>query len=275
MNINLLVFLANIAIGIFGFGYYAYEFADIGIVGFFYAGNEIAILFFCLYYYVLTRISKENNKYILLIYALSFAIALLMATKTSVLSCVFLSFIDYYYRTSKKQKILLFISLLLIIIPCFIFFLPQTQFYKFVSSKFVRQLNNGSSLWDAILSGRADRVGPSYTHWKDNFSLIRFLFGMGFIAHAGGRVPVSSSFSVRRIEIDPLETFFYFGIILFLVLIVFYIYIIKLCLQKRNKKLFYFNMLFMVISFTAGHSWISVMAGVFFAGINAYELGKC
>ena len=64
LKINSLVFIVNIIIGLLGYGYYTYPFAKIGIKGFFYAGNEVSVLFYCLYYYFLAVIPRGTKKII-------------------------------------------------------------------------------------------------------------------------------------------------------------------------------------------------------------------
>jgi hypothetical protein len=247
--------------GICGFGYFTYKAARWGIKGFFFAGNEVAVLFFCLYCYILTRVSYKL-RYMLLIYIVSFLISLLIGTKTVVLSCFFLSLVDYYYRFHKRKyyyKILFIFFMLLLIIYSVVFF-PQTQFYQFVVSRFSKTFRNSNNLLNALLSNRLVFLATNYKAWRTVLSLRTFFLGMG--------VPSL----IKGIEIDFIEVLFYYGIITLLIVLGFYMYIIWLSAKRKNGLLIVFNIIYLCISLTAGHVWYSVMAGLFFAYINAYEL---
>jgi hypothetical protein len=254
----------NIFLGILGFGYYTYTAARVGIKGFFFAGNEVALIFYCLYYYILTQVDRKDKK-ILVVYLLALTIALLMATKASVFSCLLISAIDYYMRSSKKKKfymklLLPFILLILFILGSYI--IPKTEFYQFVKYNITRGLSGGKSILSAILSGRDAFLKAYYEFWKTNSSLTVFLFGLG-------------NSSQKGIEIDFFDVFFTFGIIFLILTTAFYSYLIYLSIKRRNYEMFFFNIIYLVISFFAGHVWFSVSAGLFYAYINAIELKSC
>lgn len=277
MNVNLTVFLFNILIGLFGLGFYTYTFSKIGIRGFFNSGNEMSALFLCLYYYVLTRAPKEKKAISIIIFIIFLAISLLITSRTSVIGCIFIFLIDFYYRVFSKKKVI-FIAILPFLVfvfsVVFITVIIQTDFYQNARGQFTHHMQQGSGIVDALLTGRAQRVEPTYNLWLSNLSATQMIFGMGFTAYSGSIGSTTNSQLIRRLEIDPLETFFYYGALLFLIMMCFYLYIMKLCLKRNNKKLLFFNILFMFISWTAGHTWVSVMSGLFFACINAYELKK-
>jgi hypothetical protein len=273
LTTNFFVFLFNIVIGLLGLGYFVYGFAKTGIIGFFYAGNEVSVLFLCLYYYILSNTSTKKKIILLIIFIVFLGIALFITTKTSVVGCVLLFLSDFYYRLTKKEKFIfiLFFPLLILLSFCIVTLFPSVGFLNFVIGNYDRHINTGSGVVDALLSGRVQRILPTYNLWGDKFSLVQILFGMGFIAYSGS-LGNNNLELIKRLEIDPLETFFYYGIIFFLVLMLFYLSIIKLCIIRRNKRLLFFNILFMLISWTAGHTWVSVMSGLFFAYINAHDL---
>ena len=261
-KINCTVFLSNIALGILGFGFYTYPALKVGVKGFFYAGNEVSVLLFCLYYIFLTRL-KFNNAKILLVYAIGIGISLLIITKTVVLSCILISCVDYYFRSTRKSYIILFAPVILVIlISLGMHFLPQTQFYQKAESTIQFSINNrGYSLSDAVLSGRVGFLKNNYKVWEEHFSPAVFLFGLGH----GTIMP-------RIVEIDVMDTFFYYGIIITVFKLLFYFYLVFQSIYIKNYHLFFFNLIYLFISFTAGHVWYGAMAGLFYAYINAYEL---
>lgn len=263
MGINLLVFLGNIAMGLFGFGYFTYPDGKFGIKGFFFAGNEVSIVFLCLFYYLLSRI-KYKKRYVLIIYIVALIIALLIGTKTCFIACCLLSVIDYYYRLTRKGKPIFtfcFPALVFILISSVTCFLHGTEFYEFVYFNISSSLEKKEGLLNALLSGRITFLGNNYRIWIDNFTLSTFLFGFG------------NSFE-NGIEIDFFDVLFNHGIIFLLLTLCFYLFIIYIAWRKNKKRLFFFNLIYFFISLTAGHVWSGVMAGLFFAYLNAYEINN-
>jgi hypothetical protein len=260
------VFIVNIIVGLFGFGFPTYhvENGSMGIKGFFYAGNEVSILFFCIYYYFLSQTSCKKI-FRLAIYFIALIVSIIIGTKTVVVACFLFSFIDYYYISSKKGRMflnLLFPAIAGIIVVIMIYYLPHTDIYQFFELRFLTALErNKGNIFDAMMSGRLTALSNFYQNWKINFSFLYFIFGIG--------IPPKEA-----IEIDFFETFFFFGIITLLFIFVFYLNIIYKSAIKRNQRLLCFNIIYLMISFFAGHVWYSVMTGLFYAYINSYELNK-
>jgi hypothetical protein len=261
MDLNLLVFLGNIIIGIFGFGYYTYPTAKFGIKGFFFAGNEVSMIFFCLFYYYLSKIPYEK-KYILFVYIIAIIIAALIGTKTGFIACCLLSIVDYYYRL-KKDKRIIFIFCFPILISIFLIsaigFLSETEFYKFIYFRMFVASSKGENLLNILLSGRVEYFYNNYRIWIDEFTLLTFLFGLG-------------DYLAMDVEIDFFNTLFNCGIIYLSMILYFYLFIIYKCWKKLKRRLFFFNVIYLFISLTAGHVWFSVMSGLFFAYLNVYEI---
>jgi hypothetical protein len=259
--ISLIVFLCNIILGIFGFGFYTYPSLQVGIKGFFYAGNEASALFYCLYYTVLVKIKGNSNK-ILIVYIIAIIVSLLITTKTGIISCLLISAIDYYFRSSKKRKFyikLYFPIILLIVIALAIYFLPKTTIYKVMENRIKYLLERQYSLMDAIFAGRILFLKNAFKIWEFNLSPVVLLFGTGVIY-------------TKYVEIDLFDLFFSFGLIFTIIILSFYFYIIYLSTRIKNYRLVFFNLLYLSISLTAGHIWSSVMTGLYFAYINAFEL---
>jgi hypothetical protein len=256
-NINCIILLLNIIIGILGYGYNVYE--NFGVKGYFYAGNEVSLLFCCFYYYILLN----RKRHLLIVYLLAFVCSILIGTKTAVLSYILISIIDFYYKQTKNTKFIIklfFPFILVVVIECLYFIIKKTEFYQFIEYRIIGHIGQ-TDLLNLLLSGRIYFLQNTYNVWKNNFSLSTFLFGLGI------QSPI-----LKGIEIDFFDTFFTLGIIWLLIILFFYIKIIYLSIIKKNKKLFFFNIIILTISFTAGHVWSGVMAGVFFSYINAHEL---
>jgi len=263
LKMNICVFLFNIILGVFGFGFYMYDWAQMGIKGFFYAGNQASVLFFCLYFIVLVRISNKSNK-ILCVYAIALIISYLMMTRVAVLSCAIISCVDYYFRSSKKRKYYLKLFspvLVIVLIVLLVFFVPETRFFQFFNERTEHSLRQGRTLIDALLASRAMFLIDNYNEWKIFSSSAVIMFGLG-----------ATEFPSGRVEIDLFDTFFHLGIFFTLFALFYYVILICLSIKIKNGRLFFFNMLYLSISMTAGHVWYSVMAGLFFAYINAYEI---
>lgn len=259
-KINLFIFLCNIIIGILGFGFYTYPSLNVGIKGFFYAGNQVSVLFYCLYYIILVKLKTQSNK-ILFLYIIALIISILIATKVSVFSCIVISGIDYYFRSTQKRKfyIKLFFPILIgILIGLGAFLLPKTEFYQRVEFVVTRSLGQGYNFLEAILSGRLTFLRNNYKTWMNYLSPIVFLFGFGTMP--------------RIVEIDFFDTLFHVGIFFTVSMLAFYFFLICLSIKSKNYRLFFFNLIYLSISFIAGHVWENVMVGLFYAYINAYEL---
>jgi hypothetical protein len=260
MNINSLVFLGNIIIGVFGFGYYTYASAKFGIKGFFFAGNEVSMIFFCLFYYFLSK-TTCGGKYILFIYIIAMIIATLIGTKTGFIASCLLSIIDYYFRLTKYKKIFFifcFPALIFIFLISAIVFLRKTEFYEFISYRILVTPKRSENILNILLSGRIGYFNNNYHIWIEKFTLSTFLFGLG-------------DYLTKNVEIDFFDTLFNCGIIYLLLTLYFYLFIIYVSWKKSKKRLFFFNLIYFFISFTAGHVWFSVMAGLFFVYLNVYE----
>jgi hypothetical protein len=262
-KINIFIFLINILLGLLGFGMKTYSFREYGVKGFLYAGNEVAVLLYCLYFYCLLNI-KYKARRMFVIYIFAMAISILVGTKTGVLSCFLISCVDFYYRLSRRASFYFrLFSPVIIAIMIYIIslILPLFEFYRFFASR-IESLYKNENLLDIILSGRLKQFQNGYAFWREHISPSAFLFGVG------------NSYEKNSIEIDLFYTFFCFGLLISILTLVFYFYLIYASIKQKNKQLAYFNIIYFFISITAGHVWFSVMACMFFSYINAYELSR-
>ena len=262
LKINIFIFIFNIIIGIFGFGFYTYPQARLGIKGFFYAGNQVSVLFLCLYYIVLSRMTYKKWG-IVIVYVTAFIISILIMTRVAVIACVFLTCVDYYLRSFKRKKfyVKLFFPIIVIVLGVFIFnFLPETQFYQHAEYNIMRNMARGQTLIEAISSGRIEHLRDNIEMWQLHSSPSVIMFGLG------------PTVLPRGVEIDLFDTFFYLGALFTVLVLSYYLALTYLSIRIRNIRLFLFNLFYLATSLAAGHVWFSVMAGLFYAFINAYEL---
>jgi hypothetical protein len=252
------VLILNIVAGKFGYGFRTYEHIDATTTkGFFYSGNELSVLLPCLYYYWLSKIKWSGIKMIS-VYIIALWLAMMVGTKTGLLFCFFISIIDFWFvRTTKKTKFLLPLYIILLII-CVIYIFPKTDYYKIWESFFKgKNIEKSEKILSILLSGRLGRLIGLFDLWKMNISPVNILFGMGYISSC---------------EIDPFEVLFFYGALFFFLTLSYYVRLILFSLKKRNMKLFYFNIVYLAVSFTAGHVWYATMTGLFYTFINASEL---
>lgn len=257
-KVNYIVFILNILAGVLGFakGTYSYDGNSVGTTGFFYAGNEVTFTFICLTFWLLVRVNI--NPY--LKYALSIILSVMIGTKSGMLAVLLLIFIDMYYSSKPKNRPKIIVASLIGIIALCLFvyaFLQDNLLFQMISFKLKRNFRGNFPILNALLSGRVERLPIISEIYEQNFSAGIFLFGLGF--------PVS----IKNIEMDFFEYFYYFGFLAFLLLSVFYLTVVCKAYVRHNQKQMWFNCICIVISFLAGHVVYSVMGGIFFAMLNS------
>ncbi|GHV72176.1 hypothetical protein AGMMS49928_28320 [Spirochaetia bacterium] len=262
MHLNLGWFTINMILGLMGFGYKTY--GEIGSKGFFYAGNETSLLLLVMFYYYLTS-STAKYKNILSIAFLIFSY--LLGTKTGMISCLVL-FIVYYYLSLKKRFRPVFFLLLFIggyvVYRYLIVMYSSLPVILNAVKKFNWRYGQSGDILNALLSNRILYLSNYYDFWKTHFSMQNLFFGIGKPVFLTG------------IEIDFFVYFFQTGLLFTSVILGFYLFLIMR--SRKHTLLFTLNLLFLGISFSAGHVWGGVMAGYFFVCINAlhvFENKKC
>jgi len=267
---NILVFLVNFILGLLGYGFASYI-VGFGIKGFFHNVHLAAGVLFCFFYYILSKINKANFNYRIVVYILTLFIAILMGTKTAVLSIFLFSIVDLYYNINNKWKALLkFLFPLIMLIMIFVVtrIILTTEFFYHMYTTIITNIyrgNNLIALVDLFLSGRITQVQIWTEYYYNNFSVFNLLFGLGYLVRVDGHGPM---------EMDFFFVFFFYGIVTLLIILFFYVYLIIMSLKVKNVRLFFFNFIFLLVSFSTGYVWMNVMAGVFFAYINACELAS-
>lgn len=264
MEINYFVFVINIFLGILGFGKATYSAGmedGIGTTGFFFAGNEVSYTFICLSFWFISNVKRRK----MLAYCFTVLLSIFIGTKACMLVALLLCFIDIIYSVRpRKRKYIFFCLIIFTILLCvgIYVFLQDNPLYKFISYKLKQQSKGDYPVLNALLSGRITQLFKATNLYMENFSFNNFLFGMGYPAH------------LKRIEMDFFEIYLYFGIFLLVFEVFFYIYLLYKAYACKDKKLFMFNLICIFLSFLAGHIVYSLMGGVFFAILNARNIGK-
>lgn len=251
-TINLLVIFFNQLLGIAGLGLQTYGTdGGFGIKGFFYDGNAMAVVCFCLFVFFY---SIEKN----LIFAfMAFFSSLLIGTKTSVLAIILYFFMVKFYYSSRKTKKIIFV-LFISVVFFFYYLIAFTDVFKFQIEKITRLYNlfDGNIL-SVILSGRNLDLQNHLLIYKENFGLRNLLFGDGFLK------------GEKIIELDFFDTLFSYGSLFCLSITIAYLYLIHR--NRKNRNLLFFNLLIILITFTSGHVWFNTSTALFFVINNVYK----
>ena len=117
------------------------------------------------------------------------------------------------------------------------------------------KLFNGNII-SVILSGRDIKLKNHINFFNDNFSFLNFIYGYGFLNH------------IDIIELDIFDTFFSYGLLFFTAIVSFYLYC--LYINRKNRALLFFNMLYLGICISSGHIWFNTMSALFFSLVNLY-----
>lgn len=255
MKFNLFVIVINLLVGLLGFGSktYSSEYA-FGVKGFIIDGNSLAVAIFVMYVFFIHQYSRSR----IIISFFFLFLGILVATKVSIFS-IFLFGFYYFFKKAKKNKII--ILFLLISLCClFIYFILNSSLFSFQiwRIKNLMKLYSGNYL-SVILSGRDIKLTQHIDFFVNNFSLKNFFLGYGFLNE------------IDIIELDIFDTFFSYGVLFFLTILLFYFYCFRL--NRHNKTIVFFNVFYFAICVTSGHIWFNTISALFFSIVNLYFRG--
>lgn len=265
MIIGWIVVAVNVIMGLMGYGVPSYgeDAEDMGVKGFFYAGNELGGIMAVLVPFMIYLIQKKlSGVKALLAYAMMILIGFSVGTKSCMLiTLLSVIFVPVLNTTPKRRWIILLSWVILIVL----FYSSLVNFFEdsFSSSlnKWTYSYNKGGIL-NLIFSGR-------HEYWevkKDlffNSSFTDQLLGLGM----DGK-------TVERDHLDALLAFGYFGVIM----IAFFLsYLLVMAIRYRHnnslvKVVIFSDLLILGIGYIAGHVWFSGMASVYIALINVLPL---
>lgn len=265
------VFVANMLVGLMGFGFASYTTAgkDIGINGFFIAGNEMGAVFVVLSSFILTKAYHRSLKSYLLISLMIIIIGVLIATKASMLSGFLLVFLLPAFINAKKvftptlPKVIVSITLIIILYFLSIKFIDVLKSAGFWSR--LVWIYEEQGILRLILSGRDEYADALLIIFNQHGHWYNWLIGM-------------SSASAKHFwiatklvaEVDPIDVLMIFG---FLGLSV--AAIIQFTLLQHAVSWFKLShsplapacllslLVLEGLAFTSGHIWLSGMMGPF------------
>lgn len=264
-----IVIAFNVIIGIMGYGIPTYgeseEDIDMGVKGFFFAGNELGSVMAALVPFIIYLIkTKLKGILVFFAYIAIITIGVLIGTKSAILvtlSSVII--IPMLYMPSKKRlKALLF----LIAIIC----IPSFCIEDLLTELTIGSIERWTYFYDTgginrlIFSGR-----DSFWDFKKeiffNSDFPTLLFGMG----AEGKL-------IERDHLDSLLIFGYCGLF---AIGSFFLYLLITAIKhiKYNplvKVIVFSNLLVIGIGYIAGHVWYSAMASVYIALLNALVFAR-
>ena len=270
--VSFVILAVNLALGAMGFGFSSYGANDIGVKGFFYAGNEVGGLFIIFYGVILHYVWQKNS---FILYALMSLIALvsglLIATKAAMLAAILLVFLIPVFND--RNRILNLTKLKLnLIVPIIL--------AAIVLSFFLVSILETTGIWNRLvwfyqkkgliglfLSGREVYVVDALVAFEQIATIPQYIFGIG---QSGLGI-----LTYNMVEVDPLDMFFWYGCIGAFT----YIFIITVFLRTSylatrlpesswGPAVFLINILLIAVSFIAGHIFTSGMLGPFIGLVN-------
>lgn len=273
------VLLINIILGVMGFGFSSYDWGgsdpdasnQIGIKGFFYAGNELSGIFIVLFGAALHLLWQKHKVLYFLFTPVALAVSILIATKAAMLSCILLVFAIPLFNernrllnlTWLKVKMILpvviaIVILGIILVPIFESTGLWGRFMWFYQKK---------GFIGIILSGRDEFIFTALEAFMHHASLSDILFG--FSKTGLGQI------TKNAMEIDPIDMYFWHGIsgmILFMAYVGVFFRVAYLAAVKRDSQwgpcVLIVNIALFSVSLIAGHIITSGMLAPLLGLIN-------
>lgn len=257
----------NVVLGLLGYGIPSYgeNEKDMGVKGFFYAGNELggimAVIVPFIVYLVKVRLSGYKTAVAYIIITL---IGVLIGTKSCILVTLLSVFIVPLLYTSTKNRLRILLCFVIIIIALISIISP---FFDTISISAIDRWTyfyNTGGLTQLIFSGRDE----FWEMKKEAFFYSPFftqMFGMGVEGKA-----------VERDHLDSLISFGYIGLFAVL-LFFFYLLFVAIKSRKNNslmKVVIFSDLLVLGIGYMAGHVWYSAMASIYIALFNSFSFVK-
>jgi hypothetical protein len=272
MLFNYIVIVINIILGLMGFGYSTYSggggASNIGVNGFFSAGNELSAVFIVLSAYILVKAMQKSLSTYLLFCLFTMGMGVLISTKTSILSSILLCILIPF---AMDRKSVLKVTPLKIILTTIAF---SAIVYAAILSVYILR---ESGLWHriewfykqhgllrVILSGREIFARDLLTIYSES-SWYELLFGLSTATLDNFWLPLKASAEID--PIDVLVTFGLFGLVTALA-IQLYLLTTAFLFWKTDKKSvaaagIVSLVLLELLAFTSGHIWLSGMVGPF------------
>ena len=261
-RINSIVLIANILLGLMGFGFSSYgDGGDdaTGTRGFFYAINEVSGVFLILFGSILfyAKFAFTNKKYLLTLVFLLFCVVS-FSTKTAMGGVLFI-FIYLQYNFGKKRNMLKMTLVLLLLLPLIIYGGYRMALESGLWDRWTYFYNLSDNWYSFLLSGRD-------SYWEDNMS------GKFYNADWLGQLVGLGAF--LTVEMDPFDALLNFGYIGMIAVYGFWFYMISCAYKRRNKCVLakfvmFVDILIVSLSVFAGHLMFSGLLGPFVPLFNS------
>lgn len=280
IKFSFMVLMINILLGILGFGYSSYGGDDngdnsVGIKGFFYAGNELSGIYIVLFGTMLHYAWQKGLKTYLVISTVAVVSGVLIATKAAMLAGMLLAFIIPILNERNRMfnltwlKVKLLAPFFLMVAVLAVTLIPILESTGLLGRFIWFYEKNG--ILGILLSGRDKFITDTmslylyYANWADVF--------FGFSKTGLGL------FTKNSIEIDPIDMYFWHGLI-GLVLFVVYVAVMitvgyKAARSSTNNigpAVLIINLCLIMVSMIAGHIFTSGMLAPLLALVNGMAL---
>lgn len=269
MMMNCCIFLANILVGLLGFGFSTYGSTPgdggIGIKGFFFAGNEISTLLILFTGFYLSRAYLTSKKLFVGLAFFWISVGFLISTKTAMLSTLVLVTMVPVVLEGKRLFLLnnmtslIFISALTIILSQ-AFFLYEAFTGTLIFDR-LAYFYQKTGLWGLIFSGRTEFLASMWGYYDKDLSVFSLVFGKG--------VSYFAAVTKYSVELDFVDMFFWHGLVGVGVIV--YIFMLLTSYSVKNffdsdyplaSVILMLNLLLAVISNFSGHVFTSGMLGL-------------
>lgn len=272
ITVSYWILVANILLKLVGVGYPMYDAGGIGTRGFFHAGNEISVLLLVLSAikgYQIWNFSNSKLTYLLFLF-LNVFLGILVTSKTGILGTVvvfcIIAFEPSKFKLTFRQIRTIFISILMVI-PMIVYFV-----YKFVSQSDI--MIRFTYFWEKldfltfVLSSRNLYVEKMLMYYDEEYMWWQKIIG-------GGQTNYEEMLG-HIIEIDFIDLYFAYGLIVLVLFIYFLYYLIANAKNNSRKTFFPFarltfimSVLLIFLSSLSGHVFNSGIAGMFIGGLFA------
>lgn len=278
LNFSFLVLMGNIVLGVLGFGFSSYGSGEegdednLGIKGFFYAGNEVSGIFIVLFAAFLHQVWQKGSilKYGFCVF-ITCLTGLLIATKAAMLAGLVISVLIPIVNERHRLFNLTWLKVKLsfpvfIMLGLLIIFLPPLLETTGILDRLMWFYQKKGFI-GIILSGRDEFIIEAAAAYQQFANTIDVLFGFG---RAGlGEVAKES------MEVDPVDLYFWHGIpgIAYFLFVSCAFLFTSYKAMKQSTSLwgpavFTINVLLIAVSFIAGHIITSGMLGPLWGLIN-------
>lgn len=258
---NAIVLVANIILGVMGFGYSSYGDGgddSTGYRGFFYAINELSGVILVLFGSVLfyAKVAYTNLRYYAVLLFLLFCVAM-FSTKTAMGGMLIL-FIFLQYLFGRKKYLIWITAFLCVLIPLLLYIGYCMAQESGLWDRWMYFYDKSDDFFSFILSGR----NVFWENMKGRYLNSGF---WGMVVGLGGNLTV---------EMDPFDALLNFGVIGFVIVYGFWFYMIRQAFKRRKDSLLAKFVLFvdveiLVFSIFAGHLMFSGLLGPFVPLLNA------